>query len=148
MVLSATGAIVARHLDRRAGRGTLTAFGGLGEGKMARSKLRMRFRPFSAFAARLPSRSALLSGRAGARRDLAGEEFLAVGPATIAATCRPAIIMPALDRIIANFRTKEFRFWNSRIAHRRLREYPRDRHHAVGGAIDSAALLQRHGRHQ
>ena len=34
---------------------------------------------------------------------------------------------PALDRIIANFHTKEARFWNSAAGDRRHRRYPRDR---------------------
>ncbi len=31
------------------------------------------------------------------------------------ATCRPATYPGALDRIIANFHTKEYRFWNSEL---------------------------------
>ena len=61
----------------------------------------------------------------------------------------PACDFPgALDRIIGDFRTKEFRFWKFRTAHCRPGKYPGTRHLAVGGTVDPAPLLQRHRGHQ
>ena len=52
---------------------------------------------------------------------------------------------PALDRIIDNFRTKEFRFWNSE-----LRIVGFENIHEIetmpGGAVHPAPVLRRHRR--